>query len=110
MFKFKILAKIFKKKDKKIEELSCEQFKKLSQDIKELANLIGKIWAENMEFQIKIKRIKKEMEQLDKILEQKSFSFLSHEKKLELKKSLLISKKELLKCIQEAPCPTKRMQ
>ena len=50
------------------------------------------------------------MDQLDRILDKKYFAILSAEKKQELKKSLIVSKKELLKCIQEAPCPTKRMQ
>ena len=100
----------FFKKDKTPRELSSEQFKKLAHEIRELALLIGKIWITNDEFQKRIKKIQKEMDQLDKILDKKSFSILSKEKKEELKKSLIISKRELLKCIQEAPCPTKRMQ
>jgi thiamine kinase-like enzyme len=107
MFK---LFKLFRLKNKSKGDLSSEQFKKLAQDIRELADLIGKIWITNDEFQIKIRKIKKEMDQLDRILDKKYFAILSAEKKQELKKSLIVSKKELLKCIQEAPCPTKRMQ
>ncbi len=103
------IFKWFKGKKKK-EQYSPDQFRRLSQDIRELANLIGKLWLSNQQFQIKIKRIKQEMDQLDRLLDKKSFSSLSEEKKEELRRSLLVSKRELLKCIQEAPCPTKRMQ
>ncbi len=107
MFKF---LRFFRRKNREEGRYSPAQFKRLSQDIRDLANVIAKLWLSNQQFQIKIKRIKQEMDQLDRLLENKSFSSLSREKKEELRRSLLVSKKELLKCIQEAPCPTKRVQ
>ena len=91
-------------------ELTREQFKKLANEIRSLTELIGKIWIANNEFQTKLKRIQQEMDHLDKILEKRYFSYLPENKKKELKRSLIISKQELIKCIQEAPCPTERKQ
>ena len=106
------IKKIFRllKKNNSETELTREQFKKLTNEIRSLTELIGKIWIANNEFQTKLKRIQEEMDHLDKILEKRYFSYLPEKKKKELKRSLIISKQELIKCIQEAPCPTERKQ
>ncbi|GAB6163858.1 hypothetical protein JCM12298_30180 [Desulfothermus naphthae] len=109
MFKIKKIFKVFKNKDMET-ELTREQFKKLANEIRGLTELIGKIWIANNEFQIKLKRIQQEMDQLEKIVENRFFSHLPEKKKRELKRSLIISKQELIKCIEEAPCPTDRKQ
>lgn len=104
---FKIIkCKLIRKKT----DFSNDEFKKLFQDIKELAILIEKVWNSDHELHKKIKKIKKEIDNLERILNNKLFNNLTYEQKIQLKKSLLISKQELLKCVQEAPCPTERIQ
>ncbi|GAB6888192.1 hypothetical protein JCM13304A_16910 [Desulfothermus okinawensis JCM 13304] len=112
MFNVKNFFKFLKKNKTapKAPKLTPEQLKKLTSEIRELTELIGKIWISNGDFQRKIKKIQIEMDNLDRILEKKYFSTLPEKKKQELKRSLIISKQELIKCIQEAPCPTERKQ
>ncbi|MGM0423283.1 MAG: hypothetical protein ACQEQX_00010 [Thermodesulfobacteriota bacterium] len=92
------------------EELSAERFQDLTREIREIAELSGRIWAGDNSFQDRIRRIHKEMDQLDRLLHHKAFKRLSREKKQELHQSLLVSRQELLISLQSAPCPTDRMQ
>lgn len=95
---------------KKKQELSTDNFRVLSDEIREMANLSGKIWNNDKEFLDRIKRIQSEMDHLDSLLKKKQFERLSVNKKEELRKSLLLSREELLKSLQKAPCPTERLQ
>jgi len=94
----------------KKKELSQENFRIMSLEIRRIAEVSSKLFFENPEYQERIQRIYKEMDQLDTLVDKKSFSRLPNEKKEELKKSLLVSRDELLKSIQSAPCPTDRRQ
>jgi predicted nuclease with TOPRIM domain len=91
-------------------DLSSEAFRELSGEIREIATLSGLLWAQDNGFQDRVKRIHNEMDQLEDLLSQRSFRQLSDEKKQELRDSLLLSRKELIKSIQAAPCPTDRIQ
>ncbi len=111
MFNILKIFDLFKKRrGKKREDLSVAQFKRLLNDIRSLTELIEKIWIIDDSLLKRIKKIQKEMDKLDDILNKKYFSVLPEQKKMELKKSLIISKEELIKCIEEAPCPTERKQ
>ncbi|MFP4213873.1 MAG: hypothetical protein ACLFRL_07155 [Desulfohalobiaceae bacterium] len=92
------------------QELTAEGFKELTREVRDIAELSGRVWAGDNSFQERIRRIHKEMDQLDRLLAHKAFSRLSQEKKQELHKSLLVSRQELIKSLQSAPCPTDRMQ
>jgi predicted nuclease with TOPRIM domain len=92
------------------EELSADAFQDLTWEIREIAELSSKIWAGDNSFQDRIRRINKEMDQLDRLLTNKAFQRLSKEKKQELHQSLLVSRQELIRSLQSAPCPTDRMQ
>ncbi len=101
-----IIDKIHRKES----DCSINEFKKLFMDIKELTCLIEKIWISDNKLHEKIKKIKRELNNLEHILNNELFNKLTPNQKKQLKKSLLISKHELLKCVQEAPCPTQRIQ
>lgn len=107
---FKKQWKQYKDNCLKKKELSQEHFQRLSQEIRGIADVTSKLCFENPKYQERIQQIYKEMDQLERLVGQKSFTRLPNEKKEELKKSLLISKEELLKSIQSAPCPTDRKQ
>jgi len=91
-------------------QLSPANFQALTDEIREMASLSCKIWSNNKEFLNRIKRIQNEMDHLESLLRKREFERLSTDKKEELRKSLLRSREELLKSLQEAPCPTKRLQ
>lgn len=91
-------------------ELAPDQFKNLAHEIKGIADLCSRIWTYDNGLQNRIKRIQQEMEQLEKLVQKRGFDRLSLHKKEELKRSLLISKQELLKSLQSAPCVTERIQ
>ncbi|MFP4391518.1 MAG: hypothetical protein ACOC43_01440 [Desulfohalobiaceae bacterium] len=92
------------------EELSAQSFQVLTREIRDIAELSSRLWAGDSSFQDRVRRIHKEMDQLDRLLAQRSFQRLSQEKKQELHKSLLVSRQELIKSLQSAPCPTDRVQ
>ena len=91
-------------------ELSPENLRLLTAEIKEIAYLSGKVWAVNQDLQERVYRISREMDQLDELINRPSFRRLSKEKKRELLSSLLMSKEELLKGLHSAPCPTDKIQ
>ena len=95
---------------KKKRQLSTANFRALAEEIREMANLSCKIWRDDKDFLERINRIRNEMDHLENLLKKREFERLSTNKKEELRKSLLLSREELLKSLQEAPCPTKRMQ
>lgn len=101
---------LLQSKRQKRKELSPENFKTLANEIWEIAALSGRLCVDDRKFMERIEKIQKEMEQLDKLVGQKSFERLSPEKREELKRSLLFSKQELLRCLQSVPCPTERKQ
>jgi len=91
-------------------ELSPENLRALADEIRSIADLSGRIWLDDGNFQERIKRIHKEMDHLDGLLRKRSFERLSTDKKEELRKSLLVSRDELMKSLKAAPCPTDRIQ
>ncbi len=97
-------------KRRRAKDLSSEAFQELSAEVREIATLSGLLWAQDNGFQDRVRRIHTEMDQLETLLKQRAFRQLSIEKKKELRDSLLLSRKELIKSIQAAPCPTDRIQ
>mgnify|MGYP006283595465 CR=1 FL=1 len=100
-----ILAKFRQNK-----ELTPNSFKKVAEEIRELAILAGKLWPDDRDFQQRIKRIQNEMDQLEQMAERREFKQLSPEKRKELKDSLIKSKEQLLNTLHSAPTPTERIQ
>ncbi|MFW6415673.1 MAG: hypothetical protein ACOCZ2_05075 [Thermodesulfobacteriota bacterium] len=102
--------KEFLENRKKKRQLSTANFRALTEEIREMANLSCRVWRDNKDFLERIKRISNEMDHLESLLQKREFERLSTDKKEELRKSLLLSREELLKSLQEAPCPTQRLQ
>lgn len=75
-----------------------------------MANVSGRLWIQDPDFQERVNTIHAEMDQLDHLLAKRSFQSLSREKKQELHQSLQVSREELIKSIRSAPCPTDRIQ
>ncbi len=90
--------------------LSLNNFQEMVQDIRYMADISERLWIQDAEFQERLRKIRGEMDQLDKLLAMRSFATLSVEKKKELHKGLELSREELLKSIRSAPCPTERIQ
>ncbi len=91
-------------------ELSPENLRVLTEEIKDIAVLSGRVWAMDQGLQERVGKICREMDQLNQLLERSSFKRLPEGKKRELYSSLLVSRDELLKGLQSAPCPTDKIQ
>ena len=103
------IGKILQSLRSRIEErrkLSSGNFRRMVQDIRQMADVSGRLWIQDAGFQERVNAIHKEMDQLDNLLAKRSFQTLSREKKQELHKSLQVSRDELIKSIRSAPCPT----
>jgi len=90
--------------------LSSSNFRRLVEDIRQMADISGRLWIQDSDFQERVNKIQAEMDQLDNLLAKRSFQTLSREKKQQLHKSLQVSREELLKSLRSAPCPTDRIQ
>ncbi|MEF8823479.1 MAG: hypothetical protein V5A14_00730 [Desulfohalobiaceae bacterium] len=75
-----------------------------------MADISGRLWIQDSDFQERVNKIQAEMDQLDNLLAKRSFQTLSREKKQQLHKSLQVSREELIKSLRSAPCPTDRIQ
>ncbi len=91
-------------------ELSPENLRFLTEEIKDIAELSGRVWVTDQGLQEKVRKICREMDQLNQLLERSSFKRLPEAKKRELHSSLVVSRDELLKGLQSAPCPTDKVQ
>jgi hypothetical protein len=107
------LGKILQELRKRVEErrkLSSGNFRRMVDDIRQMADVSGRLWIQDSDFQERVNKIQAEMDQLDNLLAKRSFQTLSREKKQQLHKSLQVSREELIKSIRSAPCPTDRIQ
>lgn len=91
-------------------QIDPEAFRELSAELKELAEKASKLWLEEPACQARIKRIKSEMEQLEKLTAKPEFKRLSPKKRMELRQSLYQSRDQLLESMHQAPSPTSRLQ
>jgi len=91
-------------------ELTAESFRDLARELRDLAGVCHALWPRQHAFQDRIKRIMDEMEQLDRLVATPQFRRLSPQKRLELKKSLLQSRSQLMETVQNAPAPTTTLQ
>ncbi|GAB7078612.1 hypothetical protein [Megalodesulfovibrio paquesii] len=91
-------------------ELTPESFQALARELRELAGMSSALWPRQHTFQERIKRIMDEMEQLDRLVSTPQFRRLSPQKRLELKKSLIQSRDQLMETVQNAPAPTSTLQ
>lgn len=91
-------------------EVAPATFLSLSAELRELAEAVSKIRHETPGFQPRLERIIREMSQLEELASKPEFKRLSTAKRLELRNSLLSSRRQLLESMQAAPPPTDRLQ
>jgi len=100
----------FKKHKKVSGQIDPQAFQSLAVELQELARIAERLWPEEEQFRQRIKRIKDEMSQLDALISKPEFRRLSTEKRMELRRSLLQSKAQLLETMHKAPSPTSLKQ
>lgn len=87
-----------------------KEFVLLASDLRLLAESASKIRHPEPEFQSRVKRIQDEMRQLEQLADRPEFAKLPREKRLELRKSLILSRQQLIEYMQDAPSPTDVIQ
>lgn len=110
---FNKLRDLFKrwKKARRLERLiSPGVFVKMSAELKELAGTASKLRQGDPAFQARVNRIRTEMDQLTELAGKPEFRRLTTAKRLELRKSLLMSKAQLLQSMHSAEPPTDTLQ
>lgn len=91
-------------------QINPESFRDMAGELRDLAKAAGRFWPQEHTFQEKIRRIQAEMEQLDRLASRPEFRRLSPEKRLQLRRSLMQSREQLLESVQSAPAPTRLLQ
>lgn len=107
-----ILSKIqeFLDKRKYAAEIDPAAFRDLARELRELSLVAERLWPQQHRYYVKIKQIQSEMDQLDKLAAKPEFRTLSAQRRLQLRKSLISSRDQLLETVQSAPSPTARLQ
>jgi hypothetical protein len=91
-------------------EIDPESFRVLARELRELASVAERLWPRQPQFHSKIKRIQTDMEQLDRLTTRPEFKRLSAQKRMQLRKSLIQSRQQLMETVQTAPSPTATLQ
>lgn len=91
-------------------EIDPESFRVLARELRELASVAERLWPQQPQFHSKIKRIQTDMEQLDLLTTRPEFKRLSAQKRMQLRKSLIQSRQQLMETVQTAPSPTATLQ
>lgn len=91
-------------------EIAPESFRDLAQELRELSLAAERLWPQQHKYYARIKQIQSDMEQLDKLAARPEFRMLSAQRRLQLRKSLIQSREQLLETVQSAPSPTARLQ
>ena len=79
-------------------------------ELAELAELASKVRPEEQAFLLKVRRIRQEMLDLERMTSRPEFRLLPSKKRLELRENLLSSREQLLKNLSEAPVVTTTRQ
>ena len=95
---------------RKVRELQPDAFRTMAGELAELAEVASKVRPEEQAFLLKIRRIRQEMRELERLAERPEFRLLSAKKRHELRVSLLASREQLLKTLSDAPVVTTRPQ
>jgi hypothetical protein len=91
-------------------EIDPRAFLELTAELRDLAEAASKLWQQEPEFQARVQRIRSDMDQLEALAARPEFKRLPAERRLELKKSLVDSRQQLLDSMYQAPPPTTTLQ
>ena len=91
-------------------QIDPRQFKRMAEEIRDLALLAAQLSPRGKDIQLLIRNILTEMERLSQLADQPEFRRLSTGKRLLLRQGLLESREQLLESIESAPAPTQTMQ
>lgn len=100
----------FKAHRKLAREVDPRNFKRMAQEIRDLAILASQLSPRSTDIQSLIRNVVSEMERLSEMADRPEFRKLSTGKKLMLRQGLLESRDQLLESIESAPSPTETLQ
>ncbi|WP_320169341.1 hypothetical protein [Maridesulfovibrio sp.] len=91
-------------------EITPRSFRAMAGEISDLADACAQTCSPQSDMLGRVERIKYEMSQLTELTRQPKFKTLSVQRKMELRESLIQSRDQILKSMQDAPSPTKIIQ
>jgi hypothetical protein len=91
-------------------EIDPQAFLELTAELRDLAEAASKLWQQEPEFQARVQRIKSDMDQLEALAVRPEFKRLPAERRLEIRKSLVASRQQLLDSMYQVPPPTTTLQ
>lgn len=91
-------------------EIHPETFRDMAGELVDLAEAASKARPEEQGFQLKARRIRQEMLELQRMTERPEFRMLPSKKRQELRESLLSSREQLIKTLTDAPVVTTTRQ
>ena len=107
-----IMAKIleYRERQKLAQEIDSDSFLTLARELKDLSLVAERLWPRQHNFYAKIKQIQTEMDQLDALASKPEFRLLPATRRVQLRKSLILTREQLIETVQSAPPPTATLQ
>ncbi|QGY40808.1 hypothetical protein GM415_11960 [Pseudodesulfovibrio cashew] len=100
----------FRAQRKLARQIQPKNFKRMAEEIRDLAVLASQLSPRGKEIQQLIRNVIIEMDRLRELADRPEFRRLSTGKKLLLRQGLQESREQLLESIESAPSPTDRLQ
>lgn len=100
----------FKAQRKLAKQIQPQNFKRLAQEIRDLAVLASHLNPQSKDIRKLIRNVLTEMDRLSELADRPEFRKLSTGKKLLLRQGLQESREQLLDSIESAPSPTQTIQ
>lgn len=102
--------KRFKQRRRLAREIDPRAIQAMCRELLEMTEQASKLWLQEPEYQAQTRHIRDEMEQLASMASRPEFKRLSAARRLELRKSLILSRKQLLEAMHNAQPPTATLQ
>ncbi len=75
----------------------------LSREVRALAAAVNRFCVNEPQLRTRLKKVEREMQMLEEIIERPNFRLVTPEKRLQLRENLIESREHLLKAVKEAP-------
>lgn len=91
-------------------QVHAREFRKIAREMAYLSDIAIRIGPDQSQTTEKLKSINKEMNRLINLVDSKDFARITPESRMELRESILASRKQLVETLHRAPTPTDTLQ
>lgn len=98
------------KRHEQKKQVNVHEFRKIITEVTHLSEIAIEIGSEHNQTMERLKKIRRETNKLSRLVENRKFTKIPHSARLELRKSLLTSREQLVEMINNVPTLTNTLQ